>query len=163
MRAHFAEGSSTFRGHSPYCPKAQPTLHVLSILASSAPRPNQQHLVRRQLEITTASCETQVQGLWNYAEFEGPPCRIVYEILVFENIYTLCGGIGIASSWRIQRDVVSKTKSRQYLPRFTCTLRQNEDGGAEEVEPRTVALFFHSELCICSAKWFACIRQGTVE
>ena len=107
--AHFAEGSSTFRGHSPYCPRALPTLHVLSTLATSAPRPNQQHLVRRQLEITAASCETQVQGPWNYAEFEGPPCRIIHETLVFDTIYMLCGGTGLASSRRIQRDMVSKT------------------------------------------------------
>ena len=113
--SHFDEGSSTFRGHSPYCPKAQPTLHVLSILASSAPRPNQQHLVRRQLEITTVSCEAQVQGLWNYAEFEGPPCRIVSEILVFETM----------SRWILQDEaspmppqsvyMVSKTKQQVYV------------------------------------------------
>ena len=36
-------------------------------------------------------------------------------------------------------NMVSKTKSREYLPRFVCTLRQNKDGGAEGVEPLSLA------------------------
>jgi hypothetical protein len=48
--------------------------------------------------------------------------------LVFETIF----------HWLVL-NMVSKTKSRQYLPRFVCTLRQNKDGGAERVEPLSLA------------------------